>query len=191
MCTVSLKPGTGPAARIFRYPADEILDQSIFLVIPPGLHQGERNRLERIRKGEPIAPYETQILAKGGEKKSVSATMAPIKDSGQEVVGAVLVMRDLEVLRQEEIEHARLAAIVESSDDAIIAKDLNGVITSWNAAAEKMFGYTAEEIVGRSILTIIPPDLQHEEPTILGRDQGRQLRGAPGNAATAQVRRQG
>jgi PAS domain S-box-containing protein len=158
----------GAAARMFRYPADEIIDRSIFLVIPPGLHHDERKRFERIGNDEPVEPHELQILAKGGDKKSVSATMAPIRDNAGQVIGAVLVMRDLEVRRQEEIERARLAAIVESSDDAIIAKDLNGVITSWNTAAEKMFGYTTEEIVGRSIMTLIPPDLQHEEPTILG-----------------------
>lgn len=63
----------------------------------------------------------------------------------------------------------RLAAIVESSDDAIVAKDLNGVITSWNRAAARMFGYSADEAVGRSIRIIIPDDRQGEEDTILGR----------------------
>src|SRR5207244_4128017 len=64
---------------------------------------------------------------------------------------------------------ARLAAIVESSDDAIISKDLSGVITTWNPAAERMFGYTAEETVGQSIRLIIPESHQDEENEILDR----------------------
>ena len=63
----------------------------------------------------------------------------------------------------------RLAAIVETSDDAIISKDLNGIIRSWNRAAEELFGYTAEEAVGKSITLLIPPDRLDEEPGILGR----------------------
>ncbi|HEX4265567.1 MAG TPA: PAS domain S-box protein [Verrucomicrobiae bacterium] len=61
------------------------------------------------------------------------------------------------------------AAIVESSDDAIISKDLNGIITSWNKGAERIFGYQAHEIVGHSVLQLIPPERQHEEPGILAR----------------------
>ena len=64
---------------------------------------------------------------------------------------------------------ARLAAIVESSDDAIIAKDLNGVILSWNRAAERLFGYTASEVFGQPITIIFPPDRLEEEAAILDR----------------------
>ena len=58
-------------------------------------------------------------------------------------------------------------AIVSSSDDAIVSKDLNSIVTSWNRAAEKMFGYTSEEMIGKSIMRIIPPALQSEETRIL------------------------
>src|SRR6185295_8600649 len=61
----------------------------------------------------------------------------------------------------------RLAAIVENSDDAIVSKNLHGVVQSWNAGAERIFGYSAAEMVGRPISTIIPPDRQAEEPAIL------------------------
>ncbi len=70
-------------------------------------------------------------------------------------------------LTAEEETRLRLAAIVESSDDAIIGKDLNGIISSWNAAATRMFGYESNEIIGKSVLTLIPPDLHYEEANIL------------------------
>ena len=76
---------------------------------------------------------------------------------------------NIDITSRKEAEQAqrRLAAIVESSDDAIFGKDLNGIVTSWNPGAEKMFGYSANEMIGRSITTIIPPELQEDERRIL------------------------
>jgi len=74
---------------------------------------------------------------------------------------------DIHDQKEAAVARQRLAAIVESSDDAIVSKDLRGVVTSWNPGAEKMFGWTAEEMIGRSILTIIPPELQGDEERIL------------------------
>jgi PAS domain S-box-containing protein len=76
---------------------------------------------------------------------------------------------EIERCRRAERDSRRLAAIVESSDDAIIAKDLNGVITSWNKGAERLYGYTAEEVVGQPVTILIPADRRDEEPTILER----------------------
>jgi len=66
-----------------------------------------------------------------------------------------------------EMAQAFLAAIVESAEDAIVGKTLEGIVTSWNRGAEKVFGYTAEEMIGRSITALIPPDHPNEEPSIL------------------------
>src|SRR5579862_3379280 len=77
----------------------------------------------------------------------------------------------------DQLELQRLARIVDSSDDAIISKDLNGIITSWNAAAERMFGYSAAEVIGKSIRIIIPADRQSEEDFVLGEIRaGRAIR---------------
>ena len=157
------------ATRIFGYGPQEVIGQSVLLLVPPDLHGEELMYLERLRRGERIEHYRTQRLRKGGERVDISVAISPIRDDRERFIGSALIARDVSAQQKEQAALARLAAIVESSDDAIIAKDLNGVITDWNAAAERMFGYAANEIVGRSILTIIPPELQHEEPVILGR----------------------
>ncbi len=157
------------AQHAFGYTPEEILGQSVLLLVPPDLHHEELANLERVRQGQRIEHYETQRLRKDGERISISATVSPIHDADGRLIGSAMILRNIEAQQREQAARARLAAIVESSDDAIIGKDLNGIVTHWNAAAAGMFGYTAEEMAGRSILTIIPPELHHEEPTILAR----------------------
>ncbi len=101
----------------------------------------------------------------------VEGTAAPIRTRTGALDGVVFVFRDISGRRHAELAANRLAAIVAGSDDAILSKDVNGIVTSWNAGAERVFGWTEEEMVGQSILRVIPPERHHEEPDILARFQ--------------------
>ena len=116
----------------------------------------------------------TLLIAKNGSEQPIDDSAAPIRDERGVVSGCVLIFRDVSERRLWErreaarLESARLlAAIVESSDDAIISKSLDGIVQSWNAAAERLFGYTSDEVVGQHISLIIPPDRIAEEDHII------------------------
>lgn len=155
------------ATRIFGYQPGEIIGQSILKLIPPHLQYEEPEILAKIRAGEPIAHFETERVTKEGRMIFVSLTISPVRDRQGTVIGVSKLARDITDERQMGIAWRRLAAIVESADDAILSKDLGGIVTSWNRAAEAIFGYTEEEMVGASILALIPEELRSEEEGIL------------------------
>lgn len=93
----------------------------------------------------------------------------PVLDERGEVVNAIAILHDITERKAEDEARQLLAAIVVSSSDAIIGKTIDGIITSWNAAAEKMYGYTAGEIVGQPVTLLFPPDRQEEFATIMGK----------------------
>jgi PAS domain S-box-containing protein len=156
------------AERIFGYTAAEAIGQSIRLVVPPELHEKEDDLLRRVSAGEGIHPFETVRVRKDGQCIDVWLTISPIVTSAGQIIGASHIARDVSERRQLERDARHFAAIVESSDDAIVSKDLNGTVVSWNRAAERLFGYTAAEMVGQSIRVIIPADRQSEEDQVLG-----------------------
>ncbi len=122
-----------------------------------------------LKTGRPVRGVELVIERPDGTRRNVLPYPDPIHDASGKVIGAVNMLLDVTEIRRAEEASRRLAAIVESSEDAIISKDLNGIITSWNRGAERLFGYQAHEIIGRSVTVLMPPERSNEEPDILKR----------------------
>ena len=157
------------ARAVFGYTAEEAIGRSVTMLIPEDRIDEEPGILARIRSGEKVDHYETVRRRKDGTLIDVSLTVSPLRNAAGEIFGASKIARDITQTKRAQRELSMLAAIVESSDDAIISKDLNGIITSWNGGAERMFGYTADEAIGRSVTMLMPPERTDEEPGILDR----------------------
>lgn len=157
-----------PAAqRIFGYTPAEIIGHSILKLIPADRKEEEPKILNQLRKGQRVDHFETKRLTKEGQLIDVSLTISPVKDKTGKIIGLSKIARDITDQRQAGEQTAMLAAIVQSTDDVVISKNLNGIVTSWNPAAQRIFGYSPEEMIGESILKLIPDDRKEEEPKIL------------------------
>jgi two-component system CheB/CheR fusion protein len=157
------------AENIFGYAADEIIGKPVTILIPPENQDEEPGILARIRAGGRIDHYETVRMRKDGRRLDISLTVSPIKNSSGQIIGASKIARDITEKKRSERIAKHYEAIVASSDDAIISKDLNGIILTWNKGAERMFGYAADEVIGKPVTILFPPELQEEEPKILAR----------------------
>ena len=157
------------ASRLFGYEAAEVIGKPVTILIPQDRQDEETFILQQIRRGERIEHYETVRRRKDGGLIDVSLTVSPIRNAQGKIIGASKIARDITKRKREINAALLLASIVETSDDAIISKTLDGIITSWNKGAERIFGYMAEEIIGKSIKVLIPREYHAEEDTILDR----------------------
>jgi PAS domain S-box-containing protein len=157
------------AERMFGYPRTEAIGSSLDLIVAPDCLGEERDVFARVLRGETVHHFETEARTREGAFLPISLTVSPMLGAAGELIGVSRIVRDISGRKRLEREALRLAAIVDSSEDAIISKDLNGLVQTWNTAAERMFGWTAHEIVGRSIRTIIPADRMSEEDEVLAR----------------------
>jgi PAS domain S-box-containing protein len=143
----------------------------VFPIVHEKTRQPAANPVEHaLRSGKIVGlANHTMLLSRDGREIAIDDSAAPIVDEDDEVQGVVLIFRDIGDRRRLAEAAERLAAIVESSDDAIVSKDLDGVVRSWNRGAERIFGYGADEIIGRPIAILVPQDRPNEEPEILAR----------------------
>lgn len=122
-----------------------------------------------LRERRPVLGVDTIAERPDGSRVHFVPYPTPLFNAAGRLTGAVNILIDVTERYQAELAAQRLAAIVESSDDAILAKDLDGIITAWNAGAQRLFGYAAEEVVGKPITILIPLDRHEEEPRMLAR----------------------
>ena len=131
----------------------------------------EQCPMAEVVSGKITAAHDAEVLIErpDGSRVIVLVNIRPLKNDRGEVIGAINCFYDITERKRAETAASRLAAVVQSSHDAIVAKDLNGIITDWNQSAERIFGYGPKEIIGKSVLTLIPKDRHSEEQDILKR----------------------
>jgi PAS domain S-box-containing protein len=143
----------------------------IFHIINERTRQPVENpALRALREGMIVGlANHTILIARDGTERPIDDSAAPMRDGAEAPVGAVLVFRDVSDRKRGQEAQTLLAAIVESSEDAIVSKTLDGTIRSWNGGAERLFGYAPHEAIGQPITLIVPPERQAEEREVLAR----------------------
>jgi PAS domain S-box-containing protein len=144
---VSWNPG---AERIYGYTRDEVLRESVSILLPPDPPDQVEEILRRIRRGERVEPYETVRMRKGGARIDVSVTASPIRDAEGKISGVSSITRDITQHRTAERERRKLSSVIEQTDDVVVITDRNGVIEYVNPAFEQKTGYTREEAAGQT-----------------------------------------
>ncbi len=156
---------------LFGYGREELLGRPVELLIPHRFrdqHTGHRGGYTANRQVRPMgAGLELHGLRKNGEEFPVEISLSPLETADGLLVSAAV--RDVSDRKAAEARINELAALVESSQDAILAKTLDGYITYWNAAAQRLYGYTAEEVIGRHVSLLAPQELRGEIRALLRR----------------------
>jgi PAS domain S-box-containing protein len=157
------------AEALYGYRAEEVLGKPVSMLVAPELLDQVRQVVQKIGRGERIPLIEGVSLRKDGTRVQVSLSFSPVLNASGQVTGSAQVVRDITARKQAEETKGLLASIVESSDDAIIAKTLDGTVISWNKGAESLYGYRADEVMGKSVSILAPSDRRDEVPELLER----------------------
>jgi PAS domain S-box-containing protein len=152
------------------YTRADVVEKKKFtdVLTPEGVNAFER-AFPRLKEGAAIEDLELDLVRRDGTSIPVLLSATAIRDAKGNFVMSRSTVFDITTRRREERMRSQMAAIVESSDDAIVSKDLAGRILTWNKAAERIYGYTAAEIVGKPVAMLVPPEGPNEVPEIMAR----------------------
>ena len=157
------------AEEMYGYSAAEAVGRNIAMLVPPDRPTEFEEIIARLQNGERMHHFETRRLRKDGGVIDISLTVSALTDVQGVLVGAASIARDIGAEKEAAAQSQRLAAIVAASADAITSRSLDGIILSWNGAAERLFGYTAEEMIGRSVNVLAPAEVSLEVREIRAR----------------------
>ena len=162
------------AERLTGWRSDEASGKSladVFQIVNEQTRRPVENPVEKVLRLGTVTGLanHTVLISKDGRETPIDDSAAPIRHDNGPILGVVLVFRDVTEQHHTQQQRAQLAAIVEYSGDAIFTKDLNGTINTWNASAQRLFGYDSTEIIGKPVTQLIPPEFLREEEEILER----------------------
>lgn len=157
------------AERVYGYPPKEIVGLNIESLIPSQQLYELEAILEQISQGESFSHYETKHRTQSGDIIDVSLNASPIINSEGEIVGIAVIARDITKRKQAEAAVYQLGAIVESSSEPIIGLTLDSTIVSWNPAAERIYGYSAEQVEGKPVTLLSPEDRKGDVFEVFGK----------------------
>jgi PAS domain S-box-containing protein len=159
-----------PAAeRLYGYSGKEVVGRSSDSLVPEERTGELKTILDDVRAGQTVENLETVRVRKDGTTFPALLTISPIRDAQGAVIGTSTIAHDATGQRRALEATQRLASLVEQSEDAIISRTLDGIITTWNPAAERLLGYSGEKIIGNSGSIIIPEGYENEIPDILAK----------------------
>jgi two-component system sensor kinase FixL len=167
------------ARRMYGYSAQEMVGRSVTVLMPPDRADELTAILDQVRHGKPVAPYDTTRVTKDGRRLDISLLVSPIRDASGQIVGASATGRDITEQKRAEEAHraseAKWRAVVDTAVDGIVLIDARGGIEAFNPGAERMFGYTEQELLGHNVNVLMPEPYHGEHDGYMHRylDTGR------------------
>src|SRR5579864_3306733 len=147
------------AQKLFGYGSHEIIGKNLVVIATDEAAPTLKTALDRLKRGKAIFPFDGNGVTKDRRRIEISCSASPVKDADGKLMGVAAILRDISERKRADEAQALVAAVVEFSEEGILAVSLDKTVLSWNRGAQAIYGFSAEDILGKSVFaTIIPPE---------------------------------